>query len=147
MGLSRCDVDVTLQGHCTAASAVCHITIAPGTNFNDLLGQFFLVWYIAWEGRIVLGLLALLSSVNQFVGRRDGAMPATAGVDVTSRKAPFSAEIFQFCLINLMLRGATGPSLPLGASQDYSNFSLILSAFLTALDISWSPDGLPKRLR
>jgi hypothetical protein len=37
---------VTLQTM-TAASAVCHITIAPGTNFSDPLGQFFLVLYTA----------------------------------------------------------------------------------------------------
>ena len=44
----------------------------------------------------------------------DAAMrlTVTSRVDVTSGKAPFSAEIgllFQFCLTNLMLQGATGP--------------------------------------
>ena len=40
MGLSRCNVDMRRYRHCTVASAV---TIAPGTNFSDVLGQFFLV--------------------------------------------------------------------------------------------------------
>jgi hypothetical protein len=56
-----------------------------------MLGQFFLVAYRRHtRGR----LFALLSSVHQYVGRGDGALPRRDWVEIS--KGPLLAEIFQF---------------------------------------------------
>jgi hypothetical protein len=60
---------------------------------------------------------------HQFDGKRDAAMPVRSGADVKSGKAHFQRKSFQFCLTNLMLQGATGPS-PHGAT---AIVSLLLS--------------------
>ena len=84
------DMPVGLREHIAAdvktalgnSTIVCHMTIAPGTNSVAVRAIFPSLVHrrhprIGCVGRIVLGLFALLSSVHQFIGRRDGAMSAT----------------------------------------------------------------------